>query len=316
MDYDEAKVNVSKYLNKYLDDCKYDKNIIDGVKYILDGGKKLRSIITLSLLEKMLPDDWKEYKELCLIPEFIHSSSLIIDDLPGFDDGTVRRNKECIHLKYTEGFAYIISYNLITESMLLLHGVLPKLKKMYELNDAFEKYEKEMLNIMTNLSATKALGGQLLSTYEILSTPRDIDYYKSNKCEYPKISRNSMIAMLSNKTSSFFEISIMLPWIIGNGDLNKLDLIKEFSKLLGINYQIYDDFIDYFDDVKDNTKGIYNYVYNCGIDESFNDFNSNMEKLEELEKELNIKCKCIDHIKKFMIDNIIVQKNNILEKLH
>src|SRR5271156_6815227 len=113
MDYEKCKQTVEQTIDKYLSTLDYDSRITDGIKYVLTEGKRLRPAITLSVLEKLQPLKWQEYSKACLIPELIHTASLIIDDFPSFDNAQLRREKECLHLKFGEAIAYLISFTLV-----------------------------------------------------------------------------------------------------------------------------------------------------------------------------------------------------------
>ncbi|HWW76364.1 MAG TPA: polyprenyl synthetase family protein, partial [Pyrinomonadaceae bacterium] len=52
--------------------------------------------------------------------EFLHSSSLILDDLPSMDDADVRRSRRALHLVYGEGLALLTSVALLNRAYALL----------------------------------------------------------------------------------------------------------------------------------------------------------------------------------------------------
>ena len=52
--------------------------------------------------------------------EFIHTYSLIHDDLPAMDDDTLRRGRPTLHVVYGEGIAILAGDGLLTEAFALL----------------------------------------------------------------------------------------------------------------------------------------------------------------------------------------------------
>ncbi|HEY0097506.1 MAG TPA: polyprenyl synthetase family protein, partial [Pyrinomonadaceae bacterium] len=52
--------------------------------------------------------------------EFLHSSSLILDDLPAMDDADLRRNRRALHLVYGEGLAVLAAVALLNQAYALL----------------------------------------------------------------------------------------------------------------------------------------------------------------------------------------------------
>ena len=76
--------------------------------------------LTLLEVANYLNPDWKNNQELnqkiynfALILELIHSTSLIIDDLPSMDNDTYRRGNLTFHAKYGQQNAYLMVYNLL-----------------------------------------------------------------------------------------------------------------------------------------------------------------------------------------------------------
>lgn len=82
-------------------------NFKEPAYYALMGGKRLRPILLLEIA--------RHYKSkinsipLALSIEYLHSSSLIIDDMPHFDNDNIRRNKETVHYKYGNDVAHLLA---------------------------------------------------------------------------------------------------------------------------------------------------------------------------------------------------------------
>ncbi len=86
---------------------------------IFPGGKRWRPLLTIiggflvnAPLQSLLP-------AACAI-EYLHSSSMIIDDLPAMDDADLRRGKSTLHLAYDESTALLTSLALMNHSYQLL----------------------------------------------------------------------------------------------------------------------------------------------------------------------------------------------------
>lgn len=92
----------------------------DALEYaVFPGGKRLRP--ALALLASDLAGAAREQAlaVACAI-EFLHTSSLILDDLPSMDDASFRRNRRALHLVYGEGVAVLASVALLNQSYALL----------------------------------------------------------------------------------------------------------------------------------------------------------------------------------------------------
>jgi geranylgeranyl diphosphate synthase type II len=310
MNYPECKELVNEIITEYLQDTVCDTRIGAGMEYILDGGKRLRPVLTLAVLEKLLPDSWTEFQQVCLVPELIHSSSLIIDDLPAFDNALVRRGKQCVHLAKGEGLAYLLSFNLVTEAVMIVHKQLPHLKKACPAEEAYQQYEAQIYNIITNISSKRAIGGQLLSTFH---TNGNINLRDMTDIKPPHLSREEICDILLKKTSSFFEIALVIGWIVGQGDLERVKDIQELANILGLCYQIYDDFLDYHEDVSDSGHFSHNYVYHRGIEIAYQDFLEYNTQLTILIENLGLSCPMFDFVKDFMETKVSDAKSVLKE---
>ena len=74
-------------------------------KYALSDGKRVRTI----LMKQINPDI---NLDNLLIIEYLHASSLILDDI--MDNDTTRRDKECVHIKYGLPMGLMTSVYLVT----------------------------------------------------------------------------------------------------------------------------------------------------------------------------------------------------------
>ncbi|MDT8446249.1 MAG: polyprenyl synthetase family protein [bacterium] len=92
----------------------------ESVRYsLLAGGKRLRPVLMLSLLEAA-GQPLEPALPFGAAIEFIHSYSLIHDDLPCMDDDDLRRGKPTNHKVYGEDIALLAGDALLTEAFRLL----------------------------------------------------------------------------------------------------------------------------------------------------------------------------------------------------
>ena len=291
MDYPQCKYESEQIIKRFVESSLIENRLRQAMDYSLDGGKRLRATITLAVLQQCQPGNWQLFKDSCIVSELVHTSSLVIDDLPAFDNADLRREKKCVHLIYGEGLAYLLSFTMVTEALLILHKQLPIMKEVYGKDIAFEQYEKQIANLVDNISSRKAIGGQLLSTFHTSgkTNMRDI-----KTGEIPKMSKEEICDILYKKTSSFFEIALVTGWTVGNGDVNKLPELRKLGDLLGLCYQIYDDFLDYDEDVNGDNFS-HNYVYHRGLKAALVEYHEYEEQVRKLIKELNLECPVFDY---------------------
>lgn len=296
MNIDECKKCVEDNIDNYLQALNYPEKINSSINYVLQDGKRLRSMIALAILEKFA---CKECSQLCIVPELIHSASLIIDDLPAFDNAQIRRGKDCVHLRYGEGVAYLLTFVLVTEAMRIINLHVPLLRDRFSADDAFQRCEKEISILTESIGAEQALAGQLLSTFYDGKNMREIFIDT-------KMDKKEITEIIEKKTGPFFAISIVTAWIFGGGDINKLDKVKGLSRLCGICYQIYDDFIDFQEDILQFS---HNYVYHCGFHQAKADYINYRKDMDRLIDILDLKCPVFTWFGEYM-DNKILPINN------
>ena len=88
---------------------------------IFPGGKRIRPVLTL-LSASLEADDIESAFAPAAALEFLHTSSLIFDDLPCMDDATVRRGRPALHLQFGEATAILAALALLNRAYGLLSG--------------------------------------------------------------------------------------------------------------------------------------------------------------------------------------------------
>jgi len=114
---------MDEYFNEFSNKIEYAllRNI-DGERSVLESsihysltikGKRLRPLIFLTLLDALgkSPD---EYLDIAAAIEYIHTYSLIHDDLPAMDNDDLRRGMPTVHKEYDEAIALLAGDTLLT----------------------------------------------------------------------------------------------------------------------------------------------------------------------------------------------------------
>lgn len=173
-----------------------------------------------------------------------HNSSLLIDDIE--DSSTVRRGSPCAHLEY--GVPLTINAGNLMYFMALKKAVtlLPLLWRQHHLDadslqvetDAYTILVDEMLNLHV---------GQGLDIYWRDSLAQ---IWENN---LPTISE--YLDMVKNKTGGLFRLLVKLLALFSSGEFDLSRLIA-LSNLLGIVYQIRDDYLNLVDERYSQMKGM------------------------------------------------------------
>ena len=84
----------------------------DCLKYAISDGKRLRPILCLDIAEHLSTrspasrqNKTFNYLSLAIATEWIHTASLIVDDLPSMDNDTKRRGRATVHVRFGERVA-------------------------------------------------------------------------------------------------------------------------------------------------------------------------------------------------------------------
>src|SRR6476619_5798079 len=91
--------------------------VADAMRYSISaGGKRLRPILCLASAEAV-GGDWRQAMSAACAIEFIHTYSLIHDDLPAMDNDTLRRGQPTLHVVAGEGMAILAGDGLLTQAL-------------------------------------------------------------------------------------------------------------------------------------------------------------------------------------------------------
>ena len=274
----ESNNLIKQHVKCYFKDSKLLEN---PVKYSLHGGKRIRASIVLDVCRSV--SGGKREAGICSnVIEYIHTASLVIDDLPCMDNALTRREQKSVHVKYGEAVAQLVSVTLISMAMdSISKGIKDKVTSGELTNE--EGYKLGMF-IMENLSFTignrGASGGQLLD----LSDKNDVGEVLK------EISKETSIEeIIEKKTGTFFETSFLLGWILGGGEDSKREIIKVMSKNFSELYQIVDDIIDMKEDEEKNKKNVnQNYALKYGKETAKKVVKERSDICKEMMRELGI----------------------------
>jgi geranylgeranyl diphosphate synthase type II len=241
----------------------------DACEYaLLNGGKRFRPALVL-MIAKALGHE-VDVLQAAMGIEFFHTASLIADDLPCMDNDDERRNKPTVHRVYGESIALLATYALISAG----YGCLAKNAQLIKHSSHPFAHQSHHLcvlaleNAIYNTGLHGATGGQFLD----LSPPN--------------LSLSLLREVIHKKTVTLFEISFVLGWLFGGGDLAKLDLVKKSAAHFGMAFQIADDLDDMAQDLAhQHSLNIANVL---GKEQAKAMFHEEMQQFDQLLQELNL----------------------------
>lgn len=195
------------------------KAILDPFWDFLDrGGKRWRSALFLLILEA-LGGNVKKFEDFSIVPEILHNSSLIIDDIE--DMGELRRGKPCLHRIYGIDITLNVGNFFYFFPIYIFEKQKRKLKKEIYLK-LLESYLEEM---------EKLHFGQGI----------DIFWHRGKERE---ISEKEYFQMCAFKTGCMARLAAKMAAILAEKENRIVEIFGKFAQSIGIAFQIQDDILD------------------------------------------------------------------------
>ncbi len=207
--------------------------IVEAMRYgLMGGGKRLRPCLTLATAEAIALRDRtplgdaraRALPAACAI-EFIHSYSLVHDDLPAMDDDILRRGRPTTHVVHGDGMAVLAGDGLLTHAFALIaEGPAPPDRRL-----------RATLALATAAGAHGMVGGQaidLIAAGKVTSyaaTPMDAVTLKD---------------MHARKTGALLRSAATMGAILSGADAATIAAVDRYATDLGLAFQIVDDILD------------------------------------------------------------------------
>ena len=211
-----------KVFISYLEDYsrpKHPENLYMPINYILQlGGKRLRPVLTLMTAD-IFDADYKKALDAALSVEIFHNFSLVHDDI--MDDAPLRRGQQTVHEKWD------INTGILSGDAMLIMA--------YQL---FENYEPKTFQDLAKLFSKTAL--------EVCEGQQyDVDFETRDDVTIPEY-----LKMIEYKTAVLVGAAMKMGAIVANTTEENKENIYQFGRLLGIAFQLQDDYLDAFGDPK------------------------------------------------------------------
>lgn len=183
---------------------------------VAGGGKRVRPVLCFAVCE-MLGGNLDEVKEIALAIEFIHSYSLVHDDLPAMDNDDFRRGKFSTHKKFGEAIGILAGDALLNFAF----------ETVFSANEFTDGYLKAARLLAEYAGYSGMIGGQVSDL--------------ANE-DNENAAEKNLYDIYLNKTAKLISASILAASLIRGGKFYKE--LKEFGYHLGILFQITDDIMD------------------------------------------------------------------------
>jgi geranylgeranyl diphosphate synthase type II len=215
----------------------------------LIGGKRLRAIILLEVARaasicrleahrnnaRARPCDEPtpvDAGEVALFVEYIHSASLVIDDMPAFDNDLLRRGRPSLHAEMGPAIAQLAALSLIAAGFQNVCRQLDWIRDNCPEIQNVDRIGTRICNDVSRaLGAMGAAGGQCM----------DISSAETLQQEYGP---DAVAELMYLKTATFFEIATVAGWLTAGGSPEQTTVLRDVGRHVGTAFQIADDIGD------------------------------------------------------------------------
>ncbi|MEH7179536.1 polyprenyl synthetase family protein [Neobacillus vireti] len=192
--------------------------IVEAANYSLEGdGKRIRPIITWMMGINEYGLDQSAIVPLLRSLEYMHTASLIFDDLPSQDNASIRRGRSTLHMVYNSAIAELTGLFLT--------------QKAFEEQASLDQFDSKTVLSLIHYSAK--MTGEMCKgqAMDLDSRGKQLTLEQLNQlCFY--------------KTGIAFEASLIMPAILANTAEEDMQALKKYAYHAGIAFQIKDDLLD------------------------------------------------------------------------
>ncbi len=218
---------VEKIIYSYLPKVEgYQKTCFEAMEYSVHSpGKRIRPILMMETY-RMFGGKSKVIEPFMSALEYIHSYSLVHDDLPAMDNDDYRRGQLTTHKKYGEGMGILAGDALLNYA--------------YEVAaSAFDMiFEEEDVNPYNVAKALQVLGKKA-GIYGMVGG-QVVDVENEGK----KIDLDTIDFIYRLKTGALLECAMMIGAILANASEREIEIVEQIAAKVGIAFQIQDDILD------------------------------------------------------------------------
>jgi geranylgeranyl diphosphate synthase type II len=218
--FEEDRLSVDAALERLLPaESAQPSSIHTAMRYsVFAGGKRIRPILCLETARIFTADVTPAHFPACAI-EFIHTYSLIHDDLPALDNDDLRRGKPTCHKKFGEAIAILAGDALLTLAFETI-GAAPV---------AAERRVAILTEVATSAGTVRGMvGGQVA----------DIE------AEGKRVEPQMLEYIHLSKTAALIRASITAGALCAGAGPEDVSRLRRFGETIGWAFQVTDDILD------------------------------------------------------------------------
>lgn len=212
------QMNDNLLISENEQDSAVKESVVEACNYSLQGdGKRLRSIMAWVMAVNEYGLDQTAIMPLLKSLEYMHTASLIFDDLPSQDNASIRRGRQTVHEMYNHAIGELSGLFLT--------------QKAVEEQTSLEGFDPQTVLRLIGYSAkmtTEMCKGQAM----------DLD------TKGQELTLEELHTICFYKTGIAFEASLIMPAILAGKEEEGMAALKKFAYHAGLAFQIKDDLLD------------------------------------------------------------------------
>jgi len=221
---DDSRPGIERMLDAFLPARdEYPPVIHEAIRYsALGGGKRIRPVLAREATRALGHDPELIDKAACAI-EYVHASSLVLDDLPSMDDAATRRGRPTVHREFGVATA------ILSADALLMHAFRLVADNGADVGASGARLATVVAELATAVGSYGMVGGQhvdLESTHLADAGPEIVEYIQSRK------------------TAPLFVVASTVGGTLLGASETDLAALAAYARSIGLAYQIVDDILD------------------------------------------------------------------------
>ena len=216
----EKRALVDTFLRDYFSRKAEPALLSEAMNYSLSaGGKRIRPVLCLASFE-VCGGDSSFIVPYAAAIEFVHTYSLIHDDLPAMDDDDLRRGKPTNHKVYGEAVAILAGDALLTEAFSILAEPAKSLAP------------ESRLRAIAELASASGMRGMVAGqVQDMLSENAEPD-------------EKTLRFIHRHKTAALLSASVRIGAILGQAGPGRMNALAGYGENIGLAFQVVDDILD------------------------------------------------------------------------
>lgn len=204
----------------------FQGRVLEAMEYAVSaGGKRLRPLL-MKETAALFGEAGESLSCFMAAIEFIHTYSLIHDDLPALDNDDYRRGRKTTHVVYGEDIAVIAGDGLLNYAF---ETALRAFGKAVTIDD-YQRIECAMYILGRKAGVYGMIGGQCA---DLLAEKPEAE-----------VTKETLLFIHKNKTAALIQAAMTIGAVLAGADEKAVGRIERCAENIGVAFQIQDDILD------------------------------------------------------------------------